>query len=142
MVENLGTLEKSVEDANIWVDELARKMGWADRNRSFQLLRITLHALRDRLTVVETAHLGRQLPTLIRGVFYEGWCPVPAPKDRITKNDLPQCLAEAFSSDPIIDPQKAAQAVLDLLEECFMTGLGSASASDHRQDTGHWRYIH
>ena len=34
-----------------------------------------LHALRDRLTVEETAQLAAELPTLIRGIYYEHWKP-------------------------------------------------------------------
>lgn len=43
-----------------------------------------LHALRDRLTADESAHLAAQLPLLIRGVYYDGRRPsiVPVKADR------------------------------------------------------------
>ncbi len=34
---------------------------------------------RDRLPTDVVAHLGAQLPSLVRGVFYEGWNPHPTP---------------------------------------------------------------
>jgi uncharacterized protein (DUF2267 family) len=34
-----------------------------------------LHEIRDRLPMPQTAHLGAQLPTLLRGVYYDGWSP-------------------------------------------------------------------
>lgn len=33
------------------------------------------HHLRDRLTLEEAVDLGAQLPTLVRGIYYEGWQP-------------------------------------------------------------------
>jgi uncharacterized protein (DUF2267 family) len=38
-----------------------------------------LHALRDRLTVDLAAKLAAQLPTLIRGIYYEDWDPSRTP---------------------------------------------------------------
>jgi uncharacterized protein (DUF2267 family) len=38
-----------------------------------------LHALRDRLTIDVAAKLASQLPTLIRGVYYEDWDPSRTP---------------------------------------------------------------
>jgi hypothetical protein len=42
------------------------------RHQAYQGLRVTLHALRDRLTLEGMAQLGAQLPLLIRGVYDEG----------------------------------------------------------------------
>jgi uncharacterized protein (DUF2267 family) len=43
------------------------------RNQSYAALRAVLHAVRDGLTVEETAQLGAQLPMLVRGIFYAEW---------------------------------------------------------------------
>ena len=42
-------------------------------------LKVTLHALRDRLSIGEAAQLGAQLPMMIRGLFYESWRPAGKP---------------------------------------------------------------
>jgi uncharacterized protein (DUF2267 family) len=44
----------------------------------YRVTRAWLHAVRDRLPVVEVAPLGAQLPDLLRGVYYDGWSPRPA----------------------------------------------------------------
>lgn len=68
-------IDRSVEAAHIWYHDVAEEMGTADLHDAGRALRAVLHALRDRLTVEETAQLAAQLPTLIRGIYYEGWKP-------------------------------------------------------------------
>lgn len=66
-----NTLQKT----HLWLDDLMAELGWQDRHKAYLALRAVLHTLRDRLTVEEAAHLGAQLPMLIRGFYYEGWDP-------------------------------------------------------------------
>lgn len=72
-------IERSVEKANIWLKELAQEFGDDDRRYAYRALRAVLHALRDRLTVDVAAKLAAQLPTLIRGIYYEDWDPSRTP---------------------------------------------------------------
>ncbi len=72
-------IEHSVEQTNAWLDELAEQLGSKDREYAYRVLRGYLHALRDRLPVDESAQLAAQLPTLIRGVYYQGWKPSATP---------------------------------------------------------------
>lgn len=65
------TIQKSSE----WVHELMRELEIDDPRQAYAALRATLHALRDRLTIQENAQLAAQLPTLIRGMYFEGWKP-------------------------------------------------------------------
>lgn len=71
-------VERSAEAAHIWYRDVARELGTDDLHEAARALRAVLHALRDRLSVPETAQLAAQLPTLIRGVYYEGWRPAAA----------------------------------------------------------------
>ncbi|MEU9045704.1 DUF2267 domain-containing protein [Kitasatospora sp. NPDC048343] len=56
-----------------------RLRGARRRHAVYRLLRAWLHTLRDRLPIDAAVHFGAQLPTLIRGVYYEGWDPHPTP---------------------------------------------------------------
>jgi uncharacterized protein (DUF2267 family) len=81
-----GTFDKTIDKTNRVLKEIEHAHGWSkeQRNMSYDALRAVLHALRDRLTVDECAHLAAQLPLLVRGVYYEGWDPsrVPVKMDR------------------------------------------------------------
>jgi uncharacterized protein (DUF2267 family) len=72
-------IERSVEKAHLWFNDMAAEMGTEDHNEAYRVLRAYLHALRDRLPVDEAAQLAAQLPELIRGIYYEGWNPSATP---------------------------------------------------------------
>ena len=74
-------IQKSVEQTNVWLDELAGELGTEDRREAYRVLRAYLHAVRDRLPIDETAQLAAQLSPLIRGIYYEGWDPSSTPRD-------------------------------------------------------------
>jgi len=72
-------IERSVEKAHVWLNEIAEELGTEDRQYAYRALRSVLHTLRDRLTVETAAELAAQLPTLIRGIYYEDWSPARTP---------------------------------------------------------------
>jgi uncharacterized protein (DUF2267 family) len=51
--------------------------------------------MRDRLTVEETAQLGAQLPTLVRGIFYAEWDPSKVPM-KLNREEFMQRIRERF----------------------------------------------
>jgi uncharacterized protein (DUF2267 family) len=78
-------IDRSVEKTNIWLKDLCQELETDDRQYAYRALRGFLHALRDRLPVDESAQLAAQLPTLIRGIYFEGWVPAHTPQ---TYHDL------------------------------------------------------
>ncbi len=73
-------IDRSVEKAPIWINDLAEELGTDDGHHAYRVLRAFLHALRDHLPVDEAAALAAQLPIFIRGVFYESWDPSGTPE--------------------------------------------------------------
>jgi uncharacterized protein (DUF2267 family) len=58
----LDVFDTTLQKTHIWLNEIADELDWEERFRAYKALRAGLHALRDRLTVEEAAHLGAQLP--------------------------------------------------------------------------------
>lgn len=98
-----------------WLDELCDDLDGFDRPAAYRLLRETLHATRDFLSVDEAAHLAAQLPVLVRGVYYEGWDPSRTPVKPRGKADLMARIEARFDTSPLEDPDRAVSAVFDLL---------------------------
>ncbi len=77
---HIDIIDRSVEKAHIWINDLAEELATEDRHHAYRVLRAFLHALRDHLPVDEAAALAAQLPIFVRGVFYEGWDPSRTPE--------------------------------------------------------------
>jgi uncharacterized protein (DUF2267 family) len=89
-------IDRSVEKAHVWLNDVAEELGTEDGHHAYRVLRAFLHALRDHLSVDETAQLAAQLPIFVRGVFYEGWDPSRTPDHaRDVDNFLTKIAGEA-----------------------------------------------
>ena len=77
---HVDIIDRSVEKAHIWLNDLAEELGTEDRLYAYRVLRAFLQALRDHLPVSEAAQLSAQLPIFVRGLFYEGWDPARTPE--------------------------------------------------------------
>ncbi len=96
-VTHVDIIDRSVEKAHIWINDLADELGTEDRRHAYRVWRAYLHALRDHLSVDEAAQLAAQLPIFIRGVFYEGWDPSSTPeRDRDVDAFLRRTAREAM----------------------------------------------
>lgn len=74
-------IERSAAKASIWLKDVATEIGDGDLQYAYRALRAVLHVVRDRLAIDVVAKPAAQLPTLIRGIYYEDWDPsrVPMP---------------------------------------------------------------
>jgi uncharacterized protein (DUF2267 family) len=72
-------IDHTVELTHRWINELDAMISWENKPRAYRLLKAVLHAVRDWLQVNDAMHLGAQLPTLLRGVYYEDWRPAATP---------------------------------------------------------------
>lgn len=77
---HLDIIDRSVEKAHIWINDVADELETEDVHEAYRVLRAFLHALRDHLPVDEAAQLAAQLPIFVRGVYYEGWDPSGTPE--------------------------------------------------------------
>lgn len=118
----LRAFDSTVEKTHIWLNELLEDMAWNDdRQKAYAALRAVLHALRDRLTVDQAAHLGAQLPMLVRGIYYEGWVPSDKPLRQRSKEEFLEHV-QGEIADPAIDVEEATRAVFRLLDKRITGG--------------------
>ncbi len=113
----LESIDHTVQLTHIWINDLDARLHWNNKARSYRLLRCTLHALRDWLQVDEAVNLAAQLPTLLRGVYYEQWRPAAVPVKQRGKADFLARIDAGFANDPLPDTAFAVMAVFGLLSE-------------------------
>jgi uncharacterized protein (DUF2267 family) len=129
-VSNVAALDHTVQETNNWLKALAQELHFDDRFHAYNALRAVLHALRDRLTPETAVHLGAQIPTLVRGIYYEGWHMAGKPThDRSVQEFTDHVLKELPPHFPR-DPLTVSKAVFKLLWEKLDPGE-TAKVIDH-----------
>lgn len=118
----LEAVEHTVQLTHVWINALDERLGWNNKPRAYRLLKAVLHGARDCLPHDEAADLAAQLPTLLRGVFYEQWRPVHTPVRQRKRDDFLARVDVAFAADPLADTAAAVGAVFDLLSEKISLG--------------------
>lgn len=112
---DVAALDHTIQLTNLWLKRLSTDHHLGEKHNCYSALRAVLHALRDRLTPEVAAHLGAQLPILVRGIYYEGWHISECPRnDRQTEEFLAHVAAELppmFQRDAL----GVTKAVFDLL---------------------------
>lgn len=103
----LEVFDKTIQTTHIWLNEITEVIG-PDRQLAWKVLSTVLHKLRDRLPVDVAAHLGAQLPLLIRGVYYDQFQPAKQPT---RCRDLDEFVTEVQEWLSDVRPVDAADAV-------------------------------
>jgi uncharacterized protein (DUF2267 family) len=116
----LDVFDKTVQTTNIWLDEIMGALG-PDRRLAWKVLSVVLHKLRDRMPVGLAAHLGAELPLLVRGVYYDQFEPARQP----VKCDLEEFtseIAERLSDVRPVNPRDAMRTVFQVLSRHVPAG--------------------
>ena len=117
----LEVFDETLHKTNTWLKEIAEKLG-SDRHDAYQALRAVLHCLCDRLTTDEAAHLGDQLPMLIRGIYYEAWHPAGKPEKIRSREEFLAWVDTRFPKTTLVDREDAVRAVFQALENHVSAG--------------------
>ena len=118
----LEVLDHTVQLTHVWINALDERLRWNSKPRAYRLLKTVLHALRDWLPHEEAADLAAQLPTLLRGAYYEHWRPANTPVRHRRQADFLARIDAAFTADPLQDTASAVTAVFDVLSEKISLG--------------------
>ncbi|HSO06701.1 MAG TPA: DUF2267 domain-containing protein [Pelomicrobium sp.] len=114
-VQSVHVFDKMLIQANEWVSEIGEEMKDPDPQRAYHALRGTLFALRDRMPATNAAHLSAQLPTLVRGIFYDGYRFVDKP-ERTDREALLERVRGELATTGRTDAETAVGAVLRVME--------------------------
>ncbi|HEX6073209.1 MAG TPA: DUF2267 domain-containing protein, partial [Sphingomicrobium sp.] len=106
----LEVFDRTLETTHIWLNEICNDLG-PDKQVAWKVLSTVLHKLRDRLTLNLAAHLGAQLPLLIRGVYYDQFEPGKMPSEFRSREEFVAEVAEWLSDTRPVDPQEAIRSV-------------------------------
>ncbi|PTQ13286.1 hypothetical protein CLG96_04020 [Sphingomonas oleivorans] len=117
----LDLFDRTLQITNIWLGEIMQEIG-PDRHVAWKVLSIVLHKLRDRLPVNLAAHLGSQLPLLVRGVYYDQYHPASQPSACDTPEQFLAEVAEWLSDIRPVDPKVAVHAVFGVLSRHVSDG--------------------
>ena len=112
---SLDVFDKTIQTTNIWLNEINQVVG-PDRHLAWKILSTVLHKLRDRLPIELSAHLGSQLPLLIRGAYYDQYRPAAQPGTCRSEKDFTAEVAEWLTDGRPVDPEVAIAAVLCVLD--------------------------
>ena len=118
----LESIDHTVQLTHAWINELDARLVWDSKSRTYRLLRTVLQALRDWLQPNEATDLAAQLPTLLRGVYYEHWRPAVTPVKERSRAAFLARIDHAFTTDPIVDTPEVVSRVFEFLTDKIGTG--------------------
>jgi uncharacterized protein (DUF2267 family) len=112
----LASFDTTIHTSHVWINDVAAALSWDDKHKVFQALRMTLHMLRDSLTVDEVTNFGSQLPILIAGFYYEGWRPATTPHKQRTKKEFLAPIRDfCWEIDPEINAEQVVRTIFGVL---------------------------
>ena len=117
-----SSMDHSIQVTNEWIHQIDEMVPWNDSNQSFRLLRVTLQTVRDLMGVDEAAQLAAQLPTYIRGVYFEGWDPSKTPAQHREKQDVIARVVADFKGRQLDDPEDALNIIFSFLNTRITAG--------------------
>lgn len=118
----LEVFDSTLQKTHIWLDEIMGDIA-PDRRLAWHVLGAVLRAIRDRVPLEVGAHLGAQLPLLVRGTYYDQFRPeeIPLPI-RSWDEFLALVSLGLVDLDPPIAPARAAEAVFRVLSRHVSKG--------------------
>jgi uncharacterized protein (DUF2267 family) len=110
----LEVFDKSLQTTNTWLSEIMQQLG-VERHVAWHVLGTVLRVVRDRVPIGLTAHLGAQLPLIVRGTYYDQWQPGQEPKKWRTVEEFLELVMLGLRDTEPVGPAEAAEAVFQVL---------------------------
>jgi uncharacterized protein (DUF2267 family) len=117
----LDVFDKTLQTTHIWLGELMEEIG-PDRQLAWHSLGAVLRGVRDQLPADLAAHLGSQLPLLVRGTYYDRFRPSDLPNRQRSIDEFLHGVAEELADSRPVDPRDATRAVFGILSRHMNIG--------------------
>jgi uncharacterized protein (DUF2267 family) len=117
----LDVFDRTIQTTNLWLDEVMLDIV-EDRQTAWRVLGVVMRKLRDRLPVDLAAHLGAELPLLVRGAYYDQFEPAKLP---VRINSIEEFCLEVeilLHDGRPVDPRLAVGSVFALLSRQIAEG--------------------
>lgn len=69
-IQNFDT---TLHESEHWLEEVQKELQYKSEHDAYHALRAVLHTLRDHLPQDTSMHFAKQLPMLLKGLYFEGW---------------------------------------------------------------------
>ncbi len=98
------------------LNDLMHALMVQDKRRAYIALKVTLHAIRDRLPVNEAVQFAGPFTLLLKGVYFEGWIPSQAP-ERISREEFLGRVNNQLIGYIDTQPEDVIRTVLEVLQK-------------------------
>lgn len=110
----LAVFDKTLQTTHIWLNELCDEIG-PDEQVAWHVLGAVLRVLRDRLPADLAAHLGAQLPLLVRGAYYDQFRPSELPHQFRSLDEFLRGVGAELDTTRPVNSRNATRAVFHIL---------------------------
>lgn len=123
--EKPDVIDRSTQETYVWLHQIGAEIGNEnDLTGAYHALRCVMHILRDALIPDEALDLASQLPTTIRGIYFEGYKLAGRPVTHRHRNEFLHTVEEALKQQgsPELDPEVCTVAVFNTLNQHLTPG--------------------
>jgi uncharacterized protein (DUF2267 family) len=118
LATNITSLDRAVQNAVLWLNDIQAELGWEDRDVIYKATKAVLQTIRDRLPYEELFHLSSNLPMVFKGMLFDGYDTAESKKEKVkTVTDFYEQIQTHY--DPtdrdIISGQQATFGVINVL---------------------------
>lgn len=118
---SLPVFDKTLQTTHIWLDDIMEEIG-PDRQVAWHVLGGVLRVIRDRIPADLAAHLGAELPLLVRGTYYDQYRPVEQPLPVRSRDEFLEWVSESVRGTRPVDPETAVRTVFGVLSRHIDAG--------------------
>jgi uncharacterized protein (DUF2267 family) len=117
----LDVFDKTLQTTHIWLNDITEVIG-PDKQVAWHVLGAVLRTLRDRVPLQVAAHLGAELPLLVRGLYYDQWHTSDQPERYRTLDEFLGRVAAQFGAIRPVNPAEATRVVFGVLRRYIPEG--------------------